>query len=204
MLHGLLLTEKSKSAKRSYTGDSLGVVRSTSNEMGAKRQRAEPDRTPNPDIIYISDSDSSGSIEDITADDNVNKNEPDNEKKRDEANRADENVVVESIVGEKEEDGSFFYKVRWKGYGSSDDTWVAADDIPDDWKQWWHDNGTTASEPQESEWYLVTGHEENDYGIEYEISGTGIDDYIWVPEDELTPLQQDAVDTYKMENGLNI
>lgn len=40
-----------------------------------------------------------------------------------------DNSQVEAIVGHKKEKGKTLYRVHWKGYPNSDDSWLASADI---------------------------------------------------------------------------
>lgn len=42
---------------------------------------------------------------------------------------SEEEYEVEAIVGHREYNGKLVYKIRWKGYGASSDTWEAADSL---------------------------------------------------------------------------
>ena len=45
------------------------------------------------------------------------------------AEESEEEYEVEAIVGHREYNGKLVYKIRWKGYGASSDTWEEADSL---------------------------------------------------------------------------
>lgn len=56
-------------------------------------------------------------------------NSDDEQAAEDEAGEAEEEYEVEAIVGHREYNAKLVYKIRWKGYGASSDTWEAADSL---------------------------------------------------------------------------
>ena len=55
-----------------------------------------------------------------------------------------DDFVIDKIIGHKMEKGEHLWKVRWRGYGSEEDTWEPASSfvgfIQQDWKRWNREN----------------------------------------------------------------
>ena len=63
----------------------------------------------------------------------VVESEEDEEESEEEEEEADEQYVVEKILDKKEaEDGTFLYRVKWRGYGYEENTWEPIENLTDD------------------------------------------------------------------------
>ena len=59
--------------------------------------------------------------------------EEESEEEEEEEEEADEQYVVEKILDKKEaEDGTFLYRVKWRGYGYEENTWEPIENLTDD------------------------------------------------------------------------
>jgi hypothetical protein len=60
-----------------------------------------------------------------------------------------DDYIVDKIIGHKIDKGKHYWRVRWRGYGSEEDTWEPASSfvgyLQQDWKQWNKENNVTVS-----------------------------------------------------------
>lgn len=63
----------------------------------------------------------------------VESEEDEEESEEEEEEEEDEQYVVEKILDKKEaEDGTFLYRVKWRGYGYEENTWEPIENLTDD------------------------------------------------------------------------
>ena len=59
--------------------------------------------------------------------------EEESEEEEEDEEEADEQYVVEKILDKKEaEDGTFLYRVKWRGYSYEENTWEPIENLTDD------------------------------------------------------------------------
>ena len=76
----------------------------------------------------------------------VESEEDEEESEEEEEEEADEQYVVEKILDKKEaEDGTFLYRVKWRGYGYEENTWEPIENLTDDTGKCFKDIGDSGT-----------------------------------------------------------